>query len=204
MIDRIADRRSLIRGTLGLGSALLIPTAVGGAALAPSPEPVRAADPVRRDVFRPEKRLAFRNVHTNETFDARWYGPDGWDENGLTEIAHALRDWRTGEVRAIDRPLIAMLAGLRGKLDLDPAKPYDLISGYRSPLTNASLRERGGEHTGVATKSQHMLGKAADIAVPGVKLDRVRSAARAMGMGGVGYYPSDGFVHVDTGRVRFW
>ena len=83
-------------------------------------------------------------------------------------------------------------------------EPITVVSAYRSPGTNASLRARGGEHTGVATKSQHMLGKATDIRMPGISLDRQRLAALSMQAGGVGYYPKDGFVHVDTGRVRHW
>jgi uncharacterized protein YcbK (DUF882 family) len=66
------------------------------------------------------------------------------------------------------------------------------------------LRERGGQSTGVATKSLHMVGKAIDIRVPGVKLDHLRGAARSLKLGGVGYYPSSNFVHVDVGRVRYW
>ena len=89
-------------------------------------------------------------------------------------------------------------------LSLKSESKINLISGYRSPATNAALRAKGGEHTGVASQSQHMLGKATDIMVPGVTLDRLHGAALALGGGGVGYYPRDGFVHVDTGRVRHW
>ena len=73
-----------------------------------------------------------------------------------------------------------------------------------SPGTNAMLRERGGSHTGVASQSLHMVGKAIDIRLPGVKLDHLRSAAASLKRGGVGFYPSSNFVHVDTGRVRYW
>ena len=71
-------------------------------------------------------------------------------------------------------------------------------------MTNALLRERGGSHAGVASHSLHMDGKAIDIRIPGVSLDHLRGAARSLKLGGVGYYPSSNFVHVDTGRVRFW
>jgi uncharacterized protein YcbK (DUF882 family) len=119
-------------------------------------------------------------------------------------LNHGLRDWRTGQSIAMDRRLLALLVSLRQKLELSGRSKIDLISGYRSPDTNAALRARGGTHTGVATKSQHMLGKATDIMIPGVSLERLRGAALALGGGGVGYYPRDGFVHVDTGRVRHW
>ena len=152
----------------------------------------------------PEQRIAFRNIHNNETFDARFYGPNGWDEQGLAEINHGLRDWRNGDTTAMDKQLMLLLAGVRERLGFTSSQRFDLISGYRSPGTNAMLRDKGGEHTGVATKSQHMLGKATDIRMPGVELGRVRAAALSMQAGGVGFYPKDGFVHVDTGRVRTW
>ena len=93
---------------------------------------------------------------------------------------------------------------MRDRLGVAAGKPFDLISGYRSPHTNGALREAGGAHTGVASQSQHLLGKATDIAIPGIALDRVRSAAMVAQRGGVGFYPRDGFVHVDTARVRYW
>lgn len=152
----------------------------------------------------PEQRIAFRNAHTNETFDARFFGPDGWDAQGLAELNHGLRDWRTNEVAQMDRQLLLLLASIRDTLGIAPGQKFDLISGYRSPNTNAALRAKGGAHTGVATKSQHMLGKATDIRMPGVALDRLKLAAVSKQAGGVGYYPKDGFVHVDTARVRYW
>jgi uncharacterized protein YcbK (DUF882 family) len=124
--------------------------------------------------------------------------------DGLAELNHGLRDWRTGESITMDRKLLALLVQLRDTLEIGGNRKIDLISGYRSPRTNAALQAAGGEHSGVASQSQHMLGKASDIMIPGVSLDRLRAAAIALGGGGVGYYPRDGFVHVDTGRVRRW
>ena len=95
-----------------------------------------------------------------------------------------------------------LLHELGGTLETD--QPYHIISGYRSPQTNAMLRERGGSHAGVASQSLHMVGKAIDIRLPGVTLDHLRSAAASLKRGGVGFYPSSNFVHVDTGRVRYW
>jgi len=186
------DRRGLLRASFALGGGLVAtPTAVALAGAGPA----RAAAP------RVEKRLAFRSIHTDEKVDARFFGPSGFDADGLAEIDHGLRDWRTNEVKAIDPALVMLLADLRDALDVAPRRPFDIISGYRSPATNAALRARSG---GVATRSQHMLGKATDLALPGVPLDRVRQAALALARGGVGFYPSSGFVHVDTGRVRRW
>jgi len=152
----------------------------------------------------PEKRIAFRNIHTNDSVDARFFGASGWDHDGLAELNHGLRDWRTNEATAMDPQLMLLLSVIRDKLGVAPQTRIDLISGYRSPHTNAALRAAGGEHTGVASKSQHMLGKATDIHMPGVSLANLHLAALSMKGGGVGYYPKDGFVHVDTGRVRTW
>lgn len=183
-VSRPISRRGLIGGI-----------AAGGALLA-LPAPAFAATG--------EWRLAIRNVHTNESVDAVFARNGSFVESGLAELNHGLRDWRSGEVFAMDRKLLALLVQLRDTLGVSGRQKIDLISGYRSPLTNTALRNAGGAHSGVASKSQHMLGKATDIHLPGVPLDRLRDAAMALGKGGVGYYPRDGFVHVDTARVRHW
>lgn len=180
------SRRGLLGGMLGLTAASLMGGGKAFAAL-------------------PERRIAFHNVHNNERFDARYYVAGvGYDQQGLAEINHALRDWRTGEKTAMDPDLIDLMVAIRTKLELNPTKSFDIISGYRSPNTNAALRARGGAHTGVATKSQHMLGKATDLYMPGVPLATLRQVAVSMQRGGVGFYPRDNFVHVDTARVRTW
>jgi uncharacterized protein YcbK (DUF882 family) len=175
------SRRHLLGGALALGGMGMLPKAALAAL--------------------PERRLAFRNVHNNERIDARYFGAGGYDREGLAEINHGLRDWRTGDIANMDRALLDLLVDIREKLGVAPRRPFDLISGYRSPRTNAALHSRSG---GVANQSQHLLGRATDIAVPGISLDRVRLAALAQQRGGVGYYPGDGFVHIDTGRVRTW
>ncbi|NIJ07126.1 uncharacterized protein YcbK (DUF882 family) [Sphingomonas vulcanisoli] len=185
MLDFEIGRRRLLGGALALGAASTFGASAAFAAL-------------------PEKRIAFRNVHTNDTVDARFFGANGWDAQGLAELNHGLRDWRNNEQTTMDPALMLLLSKIRDALDVDPRQKIELISGYRSPRTNSALRERGGEHTGVASKSQHMLGKATDIHMQGIALDRLHAVALAMGGGGVGYYPKDGFVHVDTGRVRHW
>jgi len=185
MLDMQIGRRRLLGGALAIGAASTFATRGAFAAL-------------------PERRIAFRNVHTSETFDARFFGANGWDAEGLAELNHGLRDWRNNKSTAMDRELMLLLTQIRDKLDVAPQTKIELISGYRSPQTNAALRARGGAHTGVASKSQHMLGKATDIHIPGVSLQNLRLAALSMKAGGVGYYPRDGFVHVDTGRVRSW
>lgn len=184
LMERPLGRRGLVAGALlgGVGLALPLP------ALAASGE----------------WRLAFRNVHTNESVDALFARAGRFLPAGLAELRHGLRDWRTQEAHDIDRNLLGLLVRLRDTLGVAGNRKIDLISGYRSPHTNAALRARGGAHTGVASRSQHMLGKATDIAIPGVPLDTLRRAAVALKGGGVGFYPRDGFVHVDTARVRTW
>ena len=99
----------------------------------------------------------------------------------------------------MDPKLVNLLHLLHDKVD--GKKPFDVISGYRSPITNANLQKTS---SGVAKKSFHMRGKAIDVALPGRDLSKLRSAALAMNAGGVGYYPASGFIHVDTGPVRSW
>jgi uncharacterized protein YcbK (DUF882 family) len=113
-----------------------------------------------------------------------------------------MRDFRANAIKPIDPRVFDLLHELGGTLEAD--QPFHIISGYRSPETNALLRERGGAATGVASHSLHMVGQAIDIRVPGVKLDHLRDAAKSLKIGGVGFYPDLNFVHVDVGRVRYW
>ena len=151
---------------------------------------------------RRERVLSFFHTHTGERLKTAYCCDGVYQPEELARINHLLRDFRQDEVKPIDPQLLDLLYELGGTLETD--RPFHVISGYRSPKTNALLRERGGSHTGVATKSLHMVGKAIDLRVPGVKLDDVRAAAKSLKLGGVGFYPSSNFVHVDTGRVRYW
>jgi uncharacterized protein YcbK (DUF882 family) len=148
------------------------------------------------------RELSFFNTHTSEKLTAL-YCCAGWYEPAmLAKIDHILRDHRANEVKAIDVGLLDLLHRLGATLQT--SAPYHIISGYRSPVTNVSLRAKGGTHTGVASKSLHMVGKAIDIRVPDVPLKELRQAAVSLKGGGVGYYPDLNFVHVDVGRVRYW
>jgi uncharacterized protein YcbK (DUF882 family) len=148
------------------------------------------------------RNLSFFNTHTGERLKTTYCCDGRYEPEALKEVNRILRDWRSDEVKPIDPKLLDLLHELSGTLETDA--PFHIISGYRSPHTNQLLRNRGGSGTGVASKSLHMVGKAVDIRLPGVKLDHLRGAARSLKLGGVGYYPSSNFVHVDTGRVRFW
>jgi uncharacterized protein YcbK (DUF882 family) len=149
----------------------------------------------------PERRLALTNPHSGERYDACYFANGRYRAEGLAELNHAMRDWRTGATRHMDPALLDLLVRVRDRLDVSPQNHVRLVSGYRSPKTNGALHARSH---GVASNSQHMLGKATDIAIPGVPLNRLRDAALSMRGGGVGYYPHDGFVHIDTGAVRHW
>lgn len=147
------------------------------------------------------RTLAFDNLHTGETLKLDYWVNGQYLPDALAEVNHLLRDFRTGEVHPISPGLLDLLAILRVRLET--SQPVMVISGYRSPLTNAMLRSRY-EHSGVASKSLHMQGLATDIRIPGRSLAAVHAAALAQRAGGVGYYPDSDFVHVDVGRVRTW
>jgi uncharacterized protein YcbK (DUF882 family) len=151
---------------------------------------------------RPERVLSFFHTHTGERLKIAYCCDGIYQPEALSQLNHLLRDFRVDQEKPIDPKLFDLLHELGGTLETD--QPYHIISGYRSAETNSMLRERGGAHTGVASSSLHMVGKAIDIRLPGVKLDHLRSAAASLKLGGVGFYPSSNFVHVDTGRVRYW
>ena len=125
------------------------------------------------------------------------YVPDA-----LHAVNHVLRDFRTGDTHMMDPSLLNLLVLLSDKTE--SVSPFYVISGYRSPHTNELLRDEGGASTGVAKKSLHMQGQAIDIRMADVQLSHLHNAALSLGMGGVGYYPSSDFVHVDVGAVRQW
>lgn len=145
------------------------------------------------------RKLSFVNVHTNERLGSTYWHNGAYQPGALTELDHLLRDWRTDEVHKIDIKLFDLLWELHQRLD--SRAPFEIISGYRSPKTNATLASAS---SGVAKKSLHMQGMAIDIMLGGTKLTKLRDTAIDMGRGGVGYYAKSGFVHVDTGRVRRW
>ncbi|MFQ5961485.1 MAG: DUF882 domain-containing protein [Candidatus Methylomirabilales bacterium] len=147
-----------------------------------------------------EKSLAFHSIHTGENLKVRYWVNGTYVPEALEKVNHILRDWRANEIHAIDPALLDLLFDLRRVVGT--TAPFHVISGYRSPETNAMLRKKGGG--GVASNSMHVRGKAIDVSLPGVDLARLHKAALAMKRGGVGYYPRLGFVHVDTGRVRRW
>ncbi|MDX1434502.1 MAG: DUF882 domain-containing protein [Gammaproteobacteria bacterium] len=145
------------------------------------------------------RELSFHHTHTNEKISLV-YAHDGRPiPQALARINEFLRDFRSGEIHPIDPALFDILYDIR--LATGSHGVFEVISGYRSPTTNAMLRKRG---SGVARKSLHMQGRAIDVRLSGVDTAAVRDAARALARGGVGFYGRSDFVHLDTGRVRHW
>lgn len=175
---------------------------IGAAATAAALVATRAEAAATAKAAAPERVLSFFNTHTGERLKTSYCCGGEYQPSALKDINYILRDFRADKIKPIDPKLLDLLHELGSTLETD--QPFHIISGYRSPQTNALLRARGGAQTGVASHSLHMDGKAIDIRLPGVKLDHLRAAARSLKLGGVGYYPSSNFVHVDTGRVRFW
>ena len=147
----------------------------------------------------PDRGLSFYNTHTGEAATVQYCRSGCIVTPSLEKINHILRDHRTGETKDIDVRLLDLLNTLSRKISTDV--PFHVISGYRSPRTNAALRATGG---GVAENSLHLLGQAVDIRLPGLELRDLYKAAVDLRAGGVGIYPASDFVHVDVGRVRTW
>lgn len=144
-------------------------------------------------------QLSFRHTHTDESLSVVYWRNGAYDPNALARVNYLLRDFRSGEVAMIDPSLLDILHSLGTACG---NQCFEIISGYRSPSTNAMLRKKG--RGGVARHSLHMEGRAIDIRIPGLDSARLRDAALDLGLGGVGYYPIEDFVHLDTGRVRAW
>jgi uncharacterized protein YcbK (DUF882 family) len=175
----IFGRRRFLHG-LGLSAAVL----ASPAALAALAEP---------------RRLRFYHTHTSEKLDIVYHEAGAYIPDALQAVNHLLRDFRSGEIAVIDCNLLDILydvqqrAGSHGR--------FEIISGYRSPATNAMLQRQGH---GVASRSLHMQGQAIDVRLTDLATADLRRAALDLHGGGVGFYPQSDFVHLDTGRVRFW
>ena len=146
-----------------------------------------------------ERTLAFYNTHTDEKLKATYFRGNGFDKGAIKDINFILRDFRTGDIHNMDLQLLDLLTELHRRTG--SKQPFQIISGYRSPKTNATL---AAESNGVAKHSMHLEGKAIDIRLADVNLRDLRNTAVGMKRGGVGIYPASNFVHVDTGRVRTW
>lgn len=140
------------------------------------------------------------NVHNQEVINQVYWRNGYYHPEGLQALNHFFRDWRNNKQHNIDPQLYDILYALQIETGSQDSGLH-LISGYRSPETNAMLRSRSN---GVAKTSLHTRGLAADIRSPRAKLSTLRKTAVNLGEGGVGFYPKSNFIHVDTGRVRTW
>lgn len=147
----------------------------------------------------PSRTLRFEHTHTDEKLAVTYTAGARYVPSALLKIDRFLRDFRTGEVHAIDPELLDQLHQLATVTG--SSAPFEVISGYRSAATNTVLRTHG---TGVASQSLHLDGRAIDIRLADVSIADLRDAAVSLRAGGVGFYPDSKFVHVDTGRVRRW
>ena len=163
--------------------------------------PVRFADNAKRHfpIVQQSRALRFVHTHTSERLVVEYFNHGSYLPDALADVDHFLRDFRTGDEHVIDPTLLDLLHGVAERTGTD--RPFQVISGYRSPVTNGLLRQRS---EGVAAHSLHMAGKAIDIRLDDVPLPKLRAAALDVRGGGVGYYPTSEFVHIDTGRIRTW
>ena len=145
------------------------------------------------------RRLAFVHTHTAERLTIVYWQDGRYLPESLGEIRRFLRDWRTGDATWIDTDLLDLLHDLARLTGT--RSPFQVICAYRTPQTNEMLRARG---SGVATHSQHLRGRAIDVRLTDVPTNELRDAALSLGRGGVGYYASSDFVHLDTGPIRSW
>jgi len=172
-----------------LGSARSQAAANRGAAGSPDAEHGRVAP----------KRIALLNLHTDERLDIEYFRDGAYVAEALLAVEVLLRDFRSGERHAIDPSLMDYLLQVAQSLGVDPA--FRVISGYRSPQTNAHLRVQS---TGVAQHSLHIEGRAVDVRMTGVDCASLGAHALDLKRGGVGYYRKSDFVHLDTGAFRTW
>ena len=176
----MVDRRIFLRNT---GAAVLTLAPMGAAC-------ARALE---------RRSLSFVHTHTGESLSAVYFQDGHYQATSLEQINHLLRDFRTDEVHPIDPGVLDILFELQTLANR--SDPYEVISGYRSPQTNAALRTRS---RGVAEHSLHMEGRAIDVRLTGFSTRKMHEIARQMQRGGVGFYPRSDFVHLDNGTVRFW
>ena len=180
-------RRFMRHATQAAGAAALAGFGTSTLAQAAAPTPA-------------ERALDFVHTHTGEKLGLVFAVGREYVQDSLSALNRFLRDHYTGDVGRMDPQLFDLLHQVRGLVG--SRAPFEVISGYRCPATNDRLRSTGGG--GVARRSLHMDGRAIDVRLPGVKLAELRDAALSLKGGGVGFYARDGFVHLDTGRVRAW
>ncbi|HCS23331.1 MAG TPA: DUF882 domain-containing protein [Alphaproteobacteria bacterium] len=178
-----SDRRGFLKAGLFAAAALGFWTPALAEAAAP----------------RTARIVYLQNPYTGEKFTGEYWYNGRYIPSAFLEIKKLMRDHRVNEQFPIDPRLMDILYVMNNRLGTKNS--YHVLSGYRSPATNARLRRQS---EGVARNSLHMTGQAVDIRLPGTRLSNLRKTAMDLKSGGVGFYPRSDFVHVDTGRVRHW
>jgi uncharacterized protein YcbK (DUF882 family) len=158
-----------------------------GAAVSETPEPT-------------ERHLELHNTHTDETVSVVYRRGDAYQDNAIASLRNVMRDHRNNTAHDIDLALYDQLHDLALAAKCEPR--FEIISGYRSPESNARMASRQG--SGVARHSLHMEGRAIDVRLHQCSCADLRELALAAAQGGVGYYARSNFVHIDSGRVRTW
>jgi uncharacterized protein YcbK (DUF882 family) len=194
--SKIEQPRQRLNQAMNPARRRFLKSSAQAAALWLCPLPVQAAF---RQLAASNRNLSFYNTHTNETLDVRYFENGRYQSRALKRINYILRDHRTGDIHPIDYHLLDLLYAVSQKSCT--AAPFHIISGYRSPATNAMLRKIS---KGVALHSLHIQGKAIDIRLPDCDTRHLKQIAMNFKVGGVGYYPASDFVHLDTGEVRYW
>lgn len=153
------------------------------------------ASPLLADARKKERVIEFYVPRTGESIRSVFWTPsEGYISESISELSIAMRDGRTDEVKRMNTKTLDIIAALQNMLR--PNQPTHLISAYRSPVTN---RRIGG-----AKESYHVKAMASDIKMPGIGYNTLLNAAKRLNAGGVGRYTRSGFVHVDSGPVRYW
>jgi uncharacterized protein YcbK (DUF882 family) len=145
------------------------------------------------------RRIRMYSGRTGESIDTIYWLEGQYIPEVIKEINLFMRDWRTGDTIKMDLRTVDIMAASHRLLDAN--EPYMLLSGYRSPKTNAMLRSKS---SGVAKNSLHLKGQAADLRLDSRSVGQMAKAAAACAAGGVGRYSRSNFVHMDCGPVRSW
>lgn len=185
MTDNAVTRRVLLGGLASLSAMAAAP------ALASAPAVLRGAGQFRK--------LAMVNDRTGEWLNTVYWAEGEYIPEALAAMNHLLRDWREDAACEMDPRVLDILAATHAKLDCD--EPFTVVSGYRTPATNALLRRRS---RGVAKNSYHIKGMAVDIRLESRSVAQISRAGLSLGAGGVGRYSRAEFVHLDCGPVRDW
>lgn len=175
------NRRGFLNTCVGLSAGLILPEAFA------------------KSSHEHERVLSLFNTHTGEKVTATYWAEGQYIHDEVKAIEWLLRDHRVGKAHTMDMRVLNILHAIQSRVN--NARPYHIISGYRSPETNEMLRRRS---SGVDKNSYHILGRAIDIRLPRFDTSNLRKVAVSLQAGGVGYYPRSNFVHVDTGKIRTW